>query len=221
MRLSDRRLAALAGIVANAVLSLIEVGELRELWRMRRGDFWIAITCFAGVLVLGPLQAVIIAFLLSTIDVCRRTSRPGAWVLREVEDGSHLLPEEDGQAPDPSGLLVYRFGSSLYFANATLFLEEVERLVTQRPVPVKWFVLDAEAISDLDTTGAEALRDVLTLLSNLGVTFAVSRANKPLKAWLASYHLLEIIGEERFYPTNRHAVAAFRSEHGPAASEAD
>ena len=141
--------AALAGIVANAVLSLIEVGELRELYQMRRSEFWIAVVCLLSVLVLGPLRAVIIAFLLTTIDVIRRASRPGTWVLREAPDGSHFVPTETVAAPDASGLVVYRFGSPLYFANANLFMEEVERLVTQDPTPVRAFVLDAEAIATL------------------------------------------------------------------------
>ena len=84
--------AALAGIVANAVLSLIEVHELRELWRMRRSDFWIAAACLVSVLVLGPLRAVLIAFLLSLVDVIRRASRPETSALLEAPDGSHFVP---------------------------------------------------------------------------------------------------------------------------------
>ena len=76
--------AALAGIVASAVLKLVEVGEFREFWHLRRSEFWVATVCVISVLALGPLQAVIIAFLLSTIDLLRRASRPGTWVLREL-----------------------------------------------------------------------------------------------------------------------------------------
>jgi MFS superfamily sulfate permease-like transporter len=206
--------AALAGIVANAVLSLIEVGEFRELWRLRRADFWIAAVCMLSVLVLGPLRAVIIAFLMSTIDVIRRASRPGTWVLREAPDGSHFSLDEPDHVPDLSGLVIYRFGAPLYFANASLFVEEIERLGTQGPSPVRWFVLDAEAIVDVDTTGAEALREALKLLASHGVTFAMTRANQPLVSLLARYELLELIGEDRLYPTNRHAAAAFRGEAG-------
>jgi SulP family sulfate permease len=204
--------AALAGIVANAVLSLIEVGELRELYQMRRSEFWIAVVCLLSVLVLGPLRAVIIAFLLATIDVIRRASRPSTWVLREAQDGSHFVPTETVAAPDESGLIVYRFGSPLYFANANLFMEQVEKLVTQGPAPIKAFVLDAEAMSDIDTTGAEVLHQVLSLLANRGVTFAVARANPRLPHLLRRYRLLESIGENRLYPTNRRAVAALRQE---------
>ena len=204
--------AALAGVVASAVLNLIEVEELRELWQMRRSEFWIAVVCLLSVLVFGPLQAVTIAFLLATIDLLRRAARPGTWVLQEAPDGSHFVPGETGQAPDTSGIIIYRFGAPLYFANATVFEEEVEKLVTQAAAPVKWFVLDAEAMVDIDTTGEQTLHQVLTWLAKRGVTVALSRANQSTAALLVQYHLLELIGENRLYPTNRHAIAAFRRE---------
>ena len=202
--------AALAGIVANAVLSLIEVHEFRELWRMRRSEFWIATVCLLSVLALGPLRAVMIAFLMSTIDVIRRASRPDTAMLLEAPDGSHFLPAEDGQAAGSSGLTVYRFGAPLYFANATLFLDDVERLITQSPTPVRWFVLDAQAMVDVDTTGAGVLRQAISLLKKRNITFAVSRADRSFRSWLERYDLMELIDPVRFYPTNRHAAEAFR-----------
>ena len=204
--------AALAGIVANAVLSLIEVHELRELWRMRRSDFWIAAVCLLSVLALGPLRAVLIAFLLSTIDVIRRASRPDTSALLEAPDGSHFAPAGAGDAVSSSGLVVYRFGAPLYFANATLFLDEVEQLLARAPTPVRWFVLDAEAMVDVDTTGAEVLRQAITMLAERDVTFAVSRADRSFRSWLEKYELMELIDQSRFYPTNRHAAAAFRED---------
>ena len=73
-------------------------------------------------------------------------------------------------------------------------------------------MLDAEAMSDIDTTGAEVLHQVLTLFAKRCVTFAVARANPQLLPLLQRYGLLEMIGENRLYPTNRHAVAALRQE---------
>ena len=201
-------------MVASAVLNLIEVKELREFWHLRRSEFWIAAVCLLSVLVFGPLQAVIIAFLLATIDLLRRASRPGTWVLQEAPDGSHFVPEDAARAPDTSGIIFYRFGAPLYFANATLFEEEVEKLVTQAATPPKWLVLDAEAMVDIDTTGQEVLHQVLTWLAKRGVTVAVSRANPSTSALLAKYHLMKLIGENRLYPTNRHAIAAFRKGMG-------
>jgi high affinity sulfate transporter 1 len=172
--------AALAGVVASAVLKLIEVEELRELWQMRRSEFWIAAVCMLSVLVLGPLRAVIVAFLLATIDLLRRASSPRTWVLREAPDGSHFIPEEADPAPDANGIIFYRFSASLYFANAALFEEEVEKLVDLAATPVKWFVLDVQAMNDIDTTGAETLHQVLQRLKGRGVSVSVSSANPSL-----------------------------------------
>ena len=204
--------AALAGIVANAVLSLIEVHELRELWHMRRSEFWIAAVCLVGVLALGPLRAVAVAFLLSVIDVIRRASAPATSALVEAPDGSHFVPLTAGQPSGIPGLVVYRFGAPLYFANATLFSDDVERLVTEAPTPVRWFVLDAEAMVDVDTTGAGVLRQAIALLAKRDVTFAVSRADASFRGWLEKYELMDLVGAGRFYPTNRHAAAAFRAD---------
>ena len=90
--------------------------------------------------------------------------------------------------------------------------EEVEKLVTQARFPVKWFVLDAEAILDIDTTGAEVLRQVLSLLDKHGVTFAMSRPSPHLSRVLKHYHLMELIGENRMYSTNRRAVVAYQQQ---------
>jgi len=163
------------------------------------------------VLALGPLRAVAIAFLLSLIDMVRRASTPETSALQEVPDGSHFVPANAGQGTGSSGLIVYRFGAPLYFANSTLFVDEVEQLLAATDPPVSWFVLDAEAMVDIDTTGAEALRQAITMAADRNVVFAVSRADRSFRAWLEKYELMESIGESRFYPTNRHAAAAFRS----------
>jgi MFS superfamily sulfate permease-like transporter len=213
--------AGLAGIVANAVSSLIEVHELRALWRMRRSEFWIAAVCLVSVPVVGPLRAVLIAFLLSTIDVIRRASRPDTSALLEAPDGSHFVPVGVGDSVSSSGLVVYRFGAPLYFANATLFLEEVEQLLARVPYPVRWFVLGAEAMVDVDTTGAEVLRQAITMLAERDITFAVSRADRSFRSWLEKYGLMELIDQNCFYPTNRHAAAAFRGDPERVVAEAD
>ena len=145
-----------------------------------------------SVLAFGPLQAVVIAFLLSTIDLLRRASRPGTSVLREAPDGSHFLAVEAGSAPDTSGLIIYRFGAPLYFANAGLLEEEVDKLLTQATTPVKWLVLDAQAMVDIDTSGAEVLHQVLSRLADQGVTVAMSRPNQSLLKLLDRYQLLGI-----------------------------
>jgi high affinity sulfate transporter 1 len=207
--------AALGGIVANSVLSLIEVGELRELFRIRRSEFWVATVCLLSVLVLGPLLAVIIAFLLSTVEVVRRAANPQSAVLNELPDGhGYYVSLGKHQAITQPGLIVYRFGALLFFANANTFTEHIKGLVENAGSRVEWLVLDAEAISDIDTTGAEALGEVIQFLGSRHVTLAIARASPPITDLLRTYNLLEKISAERLYPTNRDAVEAFHRETG-------
>ncbi|MFC4117066.1 SulP family inorganic anion transporter [Nonomuraea zeae] len=194
--------AALAGIVAVAVIRLIDAGRLAELWRLRRSEFWIAVVCLLGVPVLGSLTAVIIAFLLSAVDVVRRASRPSTATLRPGEHGRYI------RGPAEGALAVYRFESQLFFANADTFKAEITHLADRG---ARWIVLDAEAISDVDTTGAAALRETAGTLRERGVTFAVSRATTSLRHLLAHYGLTGLT----FYDSNEAAAAAYReSDHG-------
>ncbi|MEV0822458.1 SulP family inorganic anion transporter [Nonomuraea rubra] len=193
---------ALAGIVAVAVIRLIDVRKLAELWRLRRSEFWIAVVCLLGVPVLGSLTAVVIAFLLSAVDVVRRASRPSTATLGPGEHGRYI------QGPADSPFVVYRFESQLFFANAGTFKREITSLAHRG---AQWIVLDAEAISDVDTTGAQALRETTDMLRERGVVFAVSRATTGLRDLLAHYGLTDLT----FYDSNEAAAAAHReSDHG-------
>jgi SulP family sulfate permease len=148
------------------VLSLIEVGALRVLYRVRRSEFWIAIVCLLSVLTLGSLQAVIIAFLLSVIDVVRRAANPSSVVLGWLPGENRFLEISPGErAQSIPGLLIYRFEVQLFFANAETFREEVQRLIETTEPKVEWVVLDAEAISDIDATGAHVLEQVIRYLN--------------------------------------------------------
>jgi SulP family sulfate permease len=149
---------------------------------------------------------------MSTIDVIRRASRPETSSLVESPDRSHFAPVGDGDGANPPGLLVYRFGAPLYFANATLFLDEVEQMIDRASPPVQWFVLDAQAMVDVDTTGAGALRQAIALLAARHIVFAVSRADRAFRSWLERYELTALIDGRHFYPTNRHAAEAFRAD---------
>ena len=209
--------AALAGIVANAVLSLIEVHELRELWHMRRSDFWIAAVCLLSVLALGPLRAVMIAFLMSTIDVIRRASHPETAALRGSRRRQPLRSRWRGrrrQSVGPGRLPIRR--SALLRQRDPLPRRDRAGLLDRAPTPVRWFVLDAEAMVDVDTTGAGVLRQAITLLAGRGITFAVSRAHPSFRSWLEGYELMKLVDQKRFYPTNRHAAEAFREDRASA-----
>ena len=210
--------AVLGGIVANAVLALIEIGEIRELFKVRRDEALVAVSCALGVLVLGSLKAVIFSFLLSTIMIVRKSSEATSAVLGQVDGHRNFvsIKRHDGASTKP-GLVVYRFSSPLYFANADTFLTEVTELIETSDPPLEWFVLDAEAITDIDTTGADVIGQALNLAEKHHVVFNVSRLEEEVRKLLERYELLDRIGDEHIYVTNQRAEAAFekRGEAAP------
>lgn len=210
--------AVLAGIVANAVLALIEIGEIRELFKVRKDEALVAVSCALGVLMLGSLKAVIFSFLLSTIMIVRKSSEVTSAVLGQVggEPNFVSVKRHEGASVTP-GLVVYRFSGPLYFANANTFQSDITKQIEQADPPLEWFVLDAEAITDIDTSGADALGQVLDLADKHNVTFCISRLENQVRKLLERYELFDRIGEEHIYQTNQQAQAAFekRGEVAP------
>ncbi|MFO7664441.1 MAG: SulP family inorganic anion transporter [Chloroflexota bacterium] len=204
--------AALAGIVANAVLKLIDIEEFRELYRLRRSEFMIALVCTVSLLVLGTLAGLTIAFLLTTIEVVRRAAQPKTNVLVELPDAESLesspLGEHQFSAPD---IIVYRFGGPLFFANAHVLREEVEDIIESGGGTLECLILDVEAVNDIDTTGVEVLEQVIKLVQAKGIYLAVSRAHSPVPDMLRRYGLMEHLGEENLFTNNRQAIKAFKA----------
>lgn len=202
--------AALAGIVANAVLKLIEVEELQHLFRVRRSEFWVAIACLVSVLVLGPLKGILIAFLLSLIDLLGRVSTPSTAVLAGVPGQDRFVAASRYPEASPTpGLLIYRFSAPLIFANANFFEGQVEDLAETAQPPLQWFVLDGEAITDIDVTGAEALEQIIDWLEERSIDFAMTRVSGRLEERLQTYGLLTRISRQRIYASNREVTKAF------------
>ncbi|MEZ0291447.1 MAG: SulP family inorganic anion transporter, partial [Solirubrobacteraceae bacterium] len=151
--------ATLAAIVIVAVLGLIDIVGARRLHNWRRSEFTLAMVAFGGVAVLGVLWGVGVAIALSLLNFIRRAWRPHDAVLGRVDNlkGYHDT-ERYPDARQIPGLVLYRFDAPLFFANADYFLEQVRSLA--RPGEVRWIVVAAEPITDIDATGGEALRAV-------------------------------------------------------------
>ena len=172
---------ALGAIIIIASIGLIDVAAFRFLRQVRRVELWLAIVTALGVLTIGILQGIVIAVVLSLINVLYRMARPhdallddvdasGGTVYRGVDDTETALTEP--------GLIVYRFDAPLVFANAAFFTERVEMLIADAGAGLKCVILDAEAISDFDSTAAEALENLDADLDRRGVELWVARANR-------------------------------------------
>ncbi len=202
--------AALGGIVVYAALRLIDVRGLRRLWQFRSTELGLAVAALVGVLLFDVLAGILVAIALSVTDLFVRVARPPASVLGRVPGLAGLHNIEDyPDAEQVPGLLVFRYDAPLCFANAQDFRTRALAAVDAQTVPVEWFLLNAEAIVELDMTAADAVRQLTEDLADRGVTFAMARVKQDLRAQLARGGLLGIIDEDRMYPTLPVAVEAF------------
>jgi len=204
---------ALAAVVVYAGLRLIDVKEFARIARYRRTELLVALATTFGVLVLGVLQGVIVAVSLSLVDVIRRVARPHDAVEGLVPDlaGMHDVDDYDGAVVVP-GLLVYRYDAPLFFANADNFLSRVrESVATYEP---EWVLLNAEAIGEVDLTGADALETLRAELEEKGIVLALARLKQEPREVLQPSGLLERIGAEHIFPTLPTALEGYRAATG-------
>jgi MFS superfamily sulfate permease-like transporter len=208
--LRDLPLPMLAAIVITAAIGLIEVAAVRRLYRARRSEFVLWLAAFLGVALLGVLLGIFVAILLSLADFVRRAWRPHDAVLGREDElkGYHDIDRHPTARRIP-GLLLYRFDAPLFFANAGYFRRRVRHLVSEATRPVHWVVVAAEPITDIDTTAADTLRELLEELRQEQVTLAFAELKGPVKDCLRRYELFEAVGPDRFFPTIGTAVDAY------------
>lgn len=213
--------AALAGIVLVAAVRLIDVVALRRLARFRPTELGLALTATAGVLVFDVLAGILIAIALSVADLFARVARPPASVLGRVPGlaGLHNVEDYPDAATVP-GLVVFRYDAPLCFANAADFRERALAAVAAESTPVEWFLLNAEAIVELDLTAVDAFRELHEDLTAQGVVFAMARVKQDLRAQLARGGLLDEVGPDLMFPTLPVALEAFERRPRPAGNPA-
>jgi high affinity sulfate transporter 1 len=203
-------LPMLAAIVITAAVGLIDAPAVRRLYRVRRSEFVLWLVAFLGVALLGVLLGIFVAILLSLADFVRRAWRPHDAVLgREDELKGYHDIERHPDARLIPGLLLYRFDAPLFFANAGYFRRRVHQLVADADRPVRWVVVAAEPITDVDTTAADTLQQLLEELRHEHVTLAMAEVKDPVKDRLQRYGLVVAIGPDRFFPTIGTAVDAY------------
>jgi len=210
--------AALAALVANAVVSTIEIDELRRFARLRPTELAIAVGCAAGVLLIGPIAGLVVAVVVSAIDVVRRAA-DAPWVNISPDGGDPTVARfhAGGRSPVDERLRTVRPGGALFFANA----DEVRTLLEHAAddPAVDWIVIDCETVSDVDPTAAEALLDGLVTARERHTTVALTRVTRPIRELLDRYGITDAIGPERMYPSNRAARVAFLASAGPGSDQ--
>lgn len=208
---------ALAAVVIAAAIRIFDFPALRIFYRVRRADFILATIGFFAVGTLGVLPGMAVAVGVSILDFVRRAWRPHDAILGRAEGvkGYHDIQRYPGAKQVP-GLLLFRWDAPLFFANADLFRQRVVSAVDASAVPVRWVVVAAEPITDVDTTAAEMIQELDIELTARGVELAFAEMKDPVKDRLHRYGLEAKIGHEFFFPTVGVAVKAFLEKNGVA-----
>lgn len=198
----------LAGIVFTIAIGLINVQSLLEIRGESPGEFTLAVFTAIAVVVLGVEHGILIAVALSLLRHVRHSYRPHTMLLRPGSDGRwQPAPSQPGTQTAP-GLIVYRFGADLFYANDHFFVEEVRMVIDKAPDKVRWFVVDASAITDLDYSAARSLADLFESLRQQNVEVIFARVNRYLRADMDRHCITEIVKASCIFSTMHEALAA-------------
>jgi high affinity sulfate transporter 1 len=209
--------AALGAVVFAAALGLIDLPAMARLWAARRSEFFLALASFAGVAFIGVVQGIFIAVALSLAAFIQKAWHPHDAVLGRATGvkGYHdvtFYPE----ARRIPGLLLYRFDAPLFFANADVFRDRILTLLRPVAPPIRWVIVAAEPITDVDTTAAEMLETLDAELRGRGLVLAFAELKDPVRVRLERYGTIDRLGGIRVYPTIGTAVDAYLDATGEA-----
>ena len=202
--------ASLGAIVIYAAVRLIDVRGFRRLAAFRRSELLLAAAACVGVLLFDILYGILLAIGLSVVDLLARVARPHDAILGRIPGLAGMHDIDD--YPDAElvrGLVVYRYDSPLFFANAQDFKHRALASIDASPTAVDWFVLNAEANVDVDITAIDALEELRSTLAGRGIVFALARVKQDLMQQLHAAGFADQIGRDRIFPTLPTALAGY------------
>lgn len=203
-------IAALAAVVFLIAAKLVDIRGMRRILAVRRHEFAVAAATALAVVVLGVQDGIVVALIASVIDHLRHSYHPRNSVLVKSAAGHwQACPVTPGARTEP-GLVVYRFGTSLYYANASRLLEDLLALVMPGG-PIRWFVLDCTAIGDIDFTASSVLVQTIEQLHERHIRFVVTDVLGPVRTQLDRYGISATKGPDAYYDTPGEALAAFQA----------
>jgi SulP family sulfate permease len=204
--LEDIPSPAIGAIVAIAILPLLGIADFARLWRIDRFEFLIGATCFLVTLFIGSIPGILVAFVLALVNLAKRAANPAIDVLAGTgEPGESLLEEAPKGSVTAPGVIVVRLAAPLFFANGTVFSDAVKRAVTAAPEgSVHHVVVDMEAVTDVDVTGAESFEALESWLEARNVELGFSRLRVDARRRLED---LGLLGDHPLFDTNRAAIA--------------
>jgi MFS superfamily sulfate permease-like transporter len=204
----------LGAIVFFIAVRLIDARGLRDIRRESPEEYALAVFTAAVVVLVGVEEGILLAMVLSLLRIVRHSYRPHTGVLVVSQhDAFQLVPAVAGAVTEP-GLVIYSFGAALFYANASLFAKEIRGLLGTALSPVRWLIVDAEAITNVDYTAARTVQRLYKDLVQRGIVLGLARVSPSLKADLDRHRLTQAIGPGQIFDRIHDATAAFAKVKG-------
>jgi MFS superfamily sulfate permease-like transporter len=202
--------AALAAVVIAAAIGLIEIGDLKRIYRIQRGEFWLTVLCFVGVAVFGAIPGIGLAIAVAIAEFLWDGWRPHSAVMGRARGvrGWHDITRYPNARRIP-GLVLFRWDAPLFFANAEFFRERILDAVAKSPTPVRWLVVAAEPVTSVDVTACDTMAELDEALHARGIELCFAELKDPVKDKLKRFGLHAQIGESHFFPTVGSAVSTY------------
>ena len=207
--LSQLPKATLAAVIIFSAFGLVDIAGWKALFRGSRAELAVAAVTVLGMLTVGLLPALVIAVLLSILDVVRRSAQPRDAVLGWSPQRRRFVDVQ--RRPDAQvvpGVVVYRLDDRLFFANSRYFKARIREAIEGAPYDVTALVFDAEAVASLDTSGAHAVRTIIEELDDRGVTLVLARARITFEEQIDRLGLADLLPPQQRFATVRAAVQA-------------
>ena len=210
--LTNMPTAVLAAIVFMIGLGLVDFRGLARIRAARVSEFLIACVTAIVVFAWGVEQGIILAIVLSILELVRRSYSPKDFLVGVSKEGSPTFTAATPGSQSLPGLLVFRFDARLFFANASLFVDDIRALISAAPTRVRWLILDCSSIGDIDYSASLNLANLIAAVHSEGRVFALAEVDPVLMEALRDYGTLEDFDNSRIYPTVLDALEAFRAD---------
>jgi sulfate permease, SulP family len=199
----------LGAMVFLVAIHMIDLRGLRDIGKESPAEYALAVFTALFVIAVGVEQGIVLAMIMSLLRIVHHSYHPRSGVMFSESDGTwRLAPPVAGTMTLP-GLVLYRFGAALYYANASRFADEILAVVGPSPTPVRWLIVDAEAITQVDYSAARVIENLKKALTTAGVSFGFARLSFNTRADFDRHHLTEAIGERWIFNRIHDALDAY------------
>jgi sulfate permease, SulP family len=209
----------LGALVLLVAIHLIDIRGMLSIRRESPGEFAVALTTAVVVVAAGVEDGIVLAMVMSLLRIVRHSYHPYTGVM--VPDAKmtwKVIPPARGAVTEP-GLALYRFGAPLFYANAGRFAEEILALAGKTPSAVRWIIVDAEAIANVDYSAARVVMQLNEHLKQAGVELGFARLSPSMKSDFARHHLAEAIDRSLIFERLHDALDAFHERGGESGGE--